>query len=144
MAQPLTRLDFKFQELGLLRDVLELIGRIREIDEPITSPEGLRQALEFILNFAELLGVSAEITDRLRRVLADENVFRIVLAIVRLLLGAAGAEAQDNKIRAFWDDGSEVLIDSNDFLDWLPIIIQIIDLLRMIIGGRPRGLVRCS
>jgi hypothetical protein len=46
MSAPAIVAEFKFRELGRLRDVLELIGHIRQIQEPITSPSGLRQAIE--------------------------------------------------------------------------------------------------
>lgn len=133
-----TALDqYRFQQLGRLRDVLELIGRIREISEPITSPEGLRQTIELLLRFADLLGVSADVTERLRQILADENVFQIVLAIVRFLYGVATMEAQDGRMVAFADDRSQLQIDVKDFMSWLRIVIEIINLLRLIRGGLP-------
>jgi hypothetical protein len=135
MAKPITLAEFRFQQLGLVRDVLELIGRLREIQEPITSPGGLRQTIEFILHFAELLGADADVTNRLREIISDENVFEIVLGLVRFLLGIAGIETEDGRIRASFADGSEVLINAKDFLSWLPIVIQIINLIRIIRGG---------
>lgn len=135
MAAGSNILELRFERLGLVRDVLELIGRIRQIGEPITSPGGLRQTIELILHFAELLGVSGELTDRLRQILGDENVFQIVLGIVRLLLGAAGADTDDGKLRASFADGSTAVIEPQDFLSWLPIVVQIINLIRIIRGA---------
>jgi hypothetical protein len=43
MTQPAQLAALNFEQLGLLRDVLTLIGRIRAIEEPIASPEGLRR-----------------------------------------------------------------------------------------------------
>ncbi|MEX2141326.1 MAG: hypothetical protein WD894_18820 [Pirellulales bacterium] len=135
MTEPLGLPGLKLQQLGVLRDVVELIGRIRQIQQPITSADGLRQTLELILHFAELLGVSGELTDRLRQILADENVFQIVLGIVRFLLGAAGAETETGQLRAMFADGTSVVVEPQDFLSWLPIVVQIINLIRLIRGG---------
>ena len=139
MTQPLQLADVKFEQLGVMRDVLELIGRIRQIQDPITSPEGLRQTIELILHFAELLGVSSNLTDRLRQILSDENVFHIVLGIVRFLLGAAGVETEDGKLRAAFADGTATVIEPQDFLSWLPIVVQLINLIRLIRGGLPNA-----
>ena len=135
MTQPVNLSDFKIHELGRLRDMLELIGRIRQIQAPITSPDGLRQAIEFVLHTAELLGVSDELTNRLREILADENAFQIVLGIVRFLLGEMGVETSEGNIRASFADGNSVVIEPQAFLNWLPIVVQIINLIRIIRGG---------
>jgi hypothetical protein len=130
-------LDLKSDQLGLMRDVLELIARIRQIQAPITSPDGLRQTIELILHCAELLGVSGELTDRLRQMLADENVFQIVLSIMRFLLGMASGETADSKPRASFDVGNTIRIEPQDLLSWLPIVVEIINLIRIIRGGLP-------
>ncbi|MEX2140781.1 MAG: hypothetical protein WD894_16075 [Pirellulales bacterium] len=135
MAAAPNTLELKFEQLGPMRDALEIIGRIRQIREPITSPDGLRQTIELVLHFAELLGVSGELTDRLGQILANVNVFQIVLGIVRFLLGAAGAETGDGKLRASFADGSTTVIEPQNFLSWLPIVVQIINLIRIIRGG---------
>jgi hypothetical protein len=129
--------ECRFRQLGLMRDVLELTGRIRQIQAPITSTDGLRQTIELVLHFADLLGVSSEFTDRLRQILTDENVFQIVLGIVRFLLGDGGVEASDGKLRAAFADGSSTVIEPQDFLSWLPIVVQIINLIRIIRGALP-------
>jgi hypothetical protein len=139
MAQLLQLTDLKLQQLGLMRDALELIGQIRNVQDPITSPGGLRQSIELVLRFAELLGVSGELTDRLRQILADENVFQIVLGIVRFLLGALDDDTAGRELRASFDVGSTVVVEAQALLSWLPIVVQIIHLIRMIRGGLQNG-----
>ena len=134
MTQPLQLTELKLQQLGQMHDVLALIGRIRQLQEPITSPDGLRQTIELVLHFAQLLGVSGELTDRLRQILADENVFQIVLSIVRFLLGMAGGESPAGNLRASFDVGNTRRIEQQDLLSWLPIVVQIINLIRLIRG----------
>jgi hypothetical protein len=124
--------DLTFAQLGLMRDVLELMGRIRQIQSPITSPDGLRQTIELVLHFAELLGVSGDFADRLRQILNDESVFQIVLSIVRFLLDMAGAESAEGNLRASFDVGNATRIERQSFLSWLPIVVQIINLIRRI------------
>ena len=135
MTPPLRFDGFNVQQLGLLRDVLELIGRIRQVSDPITSPDGLRQTIELVLRFAELLGVSGELTDRLRQILADDNVFHVVLGIVRLLFGAAAVTTDDGKVRVSFVDGTTAEVEPQDLLSWLPIVVQIINLIRLIRGA---------
>ena len=125
----------QFEQSGLFRDVLDFIGGIRQIRDPITSPDGLRQTIELVLNFAELLGTSDELTDRLLQILADENVLQIVLAIVRFVLGTASDETDDGTPRAAFDPPRSTAIQPQDFLSWLPIVVQIINLIRQIRGG---------
>jgi hypothetical protein len=134
MTQPLQLTELKLQQLGQMHDVLELIGRIRQVQEPITSPDGLRQTIELVLHFAELFGVSGELTDRLRQMLSDDNVFQIVLGIVRFLLGMGGEETAEGKLRASFDVGNTRRIEPQDLLSWLPIVVQIINLIRLIRG----------
>jgi hypothetical protein len=141
MTEPLQLTELKLQQLGQMHDVLELIGRIRQVQEPITARDGLRQTIELILNFAELLGASGELTDRLRQILADENVFHIVLAIVRFVLGAVSDETDDSTPRAAFDAPRRTVIEPQDFLSWLPIVVQIIKLIRLIRGGDPSQLL---
>jgi hypothetical protein len=81
------------------------------------------------------LGVGDELTGRLRQILTDENFFQIVLSIVRFLMGEFGTEAVDGKLRASLADGTSVVIEPQAFLSWLPIVVQIINIIRLIRGG---------
>ena len=51
--------------LSKLRDLLSLLGDIRNITDPLTTADGLKQALTLILQLADTLGLDPTWTDRL-------------------------------------------------------------------------------
>jgi hypothetical protein len=116
-----------------LRELLDLLAALREIREPLTSPAGLRASLELLLRLAEFVGIDPAWTDRIRRVLDDERAFDIVLAIVRYLHGLMTTEEVIQSIAQYntaAEAPSRGEIAAQDFLDWLPLILEIIALLR--------------
>jgi hypothetical protein len=159
MTQPLTTaalpLNTKFREL------LDLLAALRDIREPLTTPEGLRASLELLLRLAEFTGVDRSWTDRVRTILDDPRAFDIVLAIVRYLQGLIATEeimqilggdvgqtfpsANPEDVGQTFPsanpgDVGQTFLSANpakpepphaqDFLDWLPLILEIIALLR--------------
>ena len=115
-------------------ELLRLIARLRTIDDVI-SPEGLRQAIELALEFAALLGMESEFIDRLRVILADESVFQTVLAIVRFLGGlidVVGEPAQGAIRLSSVDGGTQSDVTIQGFLEWLPTVLQILELIRQL------------
>ena len=124
MTQPLTptaiSLNIKFREL------IDLLAALRDIREPLTSPEGLRASLELLLRLAEFAGVDHAWTDRIRKILDDPRAFDIVLAIVRYLHGLLETEQVVQAIA----ERNATDVAAQDFLDWLPLILEIIALLR--------------
>jgi hypothetical protein len=116
-----------------LRELLDLLAALRDIREPLTTPEGLRASLELFLRLAEFAGVDHAWTDRIRKVLDDPRAFDVVLAIVRYLHGLIATEqimqviAEHNAASA---ETSSTDVAAQDFIDWLPLILEIIALLR--------------
>jgi hypothetical protein len=118
-----------------LRELLDLLASLRNIREPLTSPEGLRASLELLLRLAEFAGVDRAWTDRVRTILDDPRAFDVVLAIVRYLHGLVSGE---NIIRLIAEEDAATIerlaaeseVAAQDFLDWLPLILEIIALLR--------------
>ena len=132
MTQPLTttaRVPLALPVLSLnskLRELLDLLAALRDIREPLTSPEGLRASLELLLRLAEFAGVDHAWTDRIRKILDDPRAFDIVLAIVRYLHGLLETEQVVQAIA----ERNATDVAAQDFLDWLPLILEIIALLR--------------
>jgi hypothetical protein len=123
--------------LGLttkLRELLDLLAALRDIREPLTSPEGLRASLELLLRLAEFAGIDRAWTDRVRAILDDPRTFDIVLAIVRYLHGLIATDQIMQAIAehhaAENNDRSNGDVAAQDFFDWLPLILEIIALLR--------------
>ncbi len=67
--------------------------------------------------------------NRLEQILNDDNVFQIVLAIVPALSGWSGAVGGDNQLRVS-SVSQQVTVHAQAFVDWLPIVVQLIQLLR--------------
>lgn len=120
---------------GRIRDLLGLIGAIRDSGAPLTTADGLRQAISLLLRVAEMLGVDPRWTERLGAIVRDQRVFNIVLAIVQFVLGAAGSEQEDRAIRVT-AGGADVVVDEQSFMEWLPIVLQILSLLKQLRGER--------
>jgi hypothetical protein len=123
--------------LSKLRDLLSLLGDIRNITDPLTTADGLKRALTLILQLADTLGLDPGWTDRLTAILGDQGVFNVVLAIIQYLTGIAGAERSDNTIHVQLSaSDQEVIVDEASFVAWLPLVIQLISLLRQIRGNQ--------
>ena len=121
--------------LSKIRDLLSLIGAIRDITSPLTSAEGLRQTLNVLLRLADALGVDPAWSNKLATILRDEGVFNVVLAIIQYLMGVAGKEGADNALRVrVAASGQEVIVEESSFATWLPLVIQLISLVRQIRG----------
>ena len=122
--------------LSKLRDLLSLLADIRAVTAPLTSAEGLKQTLTLVLHLADTLGVDPAWSHRLAAILDDQGVFNIVLAIIQYLSGVAGAEHADNTIRVHLTASEPaVIVDEASFLAWLPLVIQLLSLLRQIRGN---------
>jgi hypothetical protein len=109
--------------LGRLRELLLLFATLRRIRDPITTAEGLRQTIEVVVQLADLVGIDPAWTDRLRSILADPAVLRIVLAIVQYVLGLV--ESDDPATSA-----ALPMPALEDVALWLPTAIQVIGLAR--------------
>ena len=122
-----------FPRWSKIRELLALLAELRDIAEPLTSAAGLRQSLELLLRLAEMVGVDPAWTDKLRAILDEPGVFAIVLAIVQYALGVAAARATDEAVHMAAANG-DVQLHAADFAAWLPLVIQVIHLLRELRG----------
>ncbi|MGE0610278.1 MAG: hypothetical protein AB7O62_24525 [Pirellulales bacterium] len=123
----------EFPRWNKIRELLALLAGLREIRDPLVSEPGLRQSLELLLRLAEMVGVDPAWTARLRRILAEPGIFAIVLAIVQYALGTPAERTTDDTIRMAAANGA-VELHAADFADWLPLVIQLIHLLRELRG----------
>lgn len=62
------------------RELWQLLTALRALDEPLTSPEGLRGALTAIARIARLWRIGDEPIAWLERVASDEALLRIIAA----------------------------------------------------------------
>lgn len=118
--------------IGKIREILGLIGQLRGIREPLTDADGLRQSLDVLGRLAERIGIDADWIERITSILLDEDLFNVILAIVRLLAGFVASEQAENTVVVAMADGTDAVVEVQAFVDWLPLIVQILDLLREI------------
>jgi hypothetical protein len=116
--------------LSRLRDLLALLMAVQQMREPISSPAGLRQAIELLARLAELLGIDPAWIERLRAILSDEHVFNIVLAIVQYLLFVLW---DDDEVSVL--DFSTCEVDAQSFADWFPLVVDLLTLWRILRGA---------
>ena len=127
-------LPVRAQGLERLSDILQLIADQRGGD--ITSPDGLRRAIEFVSEIAALMGMDEGFIERVRKILADEQVFQVVLSIVQYLGGVlrTAGGPRDSRIRfEAIDDSHGTIIESEDFLEWLPVVLQTLELIQRLL-----------
>jgi hypothetical protein len=137
MKESLALAQIPLGSLSKIGDLLGLIGDIRNITAPLTTADGLRQTLALILKMADMLGIDPTWTNRLASILSDNGVFNVVLAIIQYLTGVAGAQQADNTIRVRIAVGEpEVIVDETAFTTWLPLVLQLLGLLRQIRGNQ--------
>src|SRR5436305_15201965 len=95
MSPLMTIEQFPLPALGKLIQVVDLLEQLRAAAATIGTADGLRNVVSLLGQLGQLAGVDAAWTSKLQTILADQQVFDIVLAIVRyvesLLEGAPKA-----------------------------------------------------
>lgn len=120
-----------------LRELLQAIADLQDLDAVLTTPDGLRRAVELVLRLGELLGLDAAWLDRLRPIVTDDGVLRIVLAVWEFVLGARHEVDADEAVRCRVSGvEAPVVVTQQALADWLPIVVQLISLLRIVRGTR--------
>jgi hypothetical protein len=119
--------------LKAIRQMLELAASLRLIGD-LTTSDGLRSAISAMLEFAELLGIDAQRVQWLRGVLLDEGVLNILAALVQYAWGrTTQTPAQADQPPLDSSGGSAEL---RGIEEWLPLILEILKLIRQLRGGR--------
>jgi hypothetical protein len=129
-------------QIAKLSSLLDLLDELRQAAASLATPEGLQNALGLLIKIAEALGMDAAWTEQLQTILSDQNIFEVVLAIVRLLnslLPGGGQPASATATVASAAVPATVTLDAQAFIDWLPIVIQILQLLQQVAAGKTTG-----
>jgi hypothetical protein len=120
-----------------IREFIDLIAAIRGLTDPISTAAGLRTAIELVVRFAELIGIDPGWTNRLREALDDEGIFRVVLAVVQYALGLMDGQLDgdgDGTTVVLASEEGTCVVTTQSFLSWLPIVLQLIQLIRGLRG----------
>lgn len=116
-----------------LKEILAIVTALQQIREPLTSREGLRASIDLLLRLAEAAGVEPAWTERLRTILENDDVLGIVLAIARFVLPDGDDEEGEPSLETM---SGGAIVESEAFVEWLPLVVQVLYLLRRLRGGR--------
>jgi hypothetical protein len=112
-----------------LQGLLALLKKLQQFSEPLATADGLRQAIELLVQLGNAAGLNSAWIGRLQSLLTDQNAFNTVLSIIawlESLLGSSNAPASDATAPP------ELAIDAQSLADWLPIVLQILQLIQSI------------
>jgi hypothetical protein len=113
--------------LGKVIQVIDLLEQLRAAAPTIGTADGLRNVVNLLGQLGQFVGVDSSWTSKLQSILANQQVFGIVLAIVQyvdaLLTPAATPQAGAPAVAA-------LTIEAQSFADWLPLVTQIVKLLK--------------
>jgi hypothetical protein len=117
-----------------LRDLLDLLAMLRDAREPVTTPEGLKNAIEVLLKLGEAIGVEPALLDRVRSIAEEPHVLEIALAVLKYALSlyeftSQAAIAHGHVGHDAADHGS-LTVQSIGLAGWLAIAMQVFELLK--------------
>ena len=122
-----------FDRTGKLRQILDLLAAVRELERSITEPAGLRAYVELVLRFAELFGLDEAWISRLHGVVENDATFELLLAIVRFAAGWLGrVEERDADVVRAMDAAASIEVAS--LAEWLPLVLWLLETWRRLRG----------
>jgi hypothetical protein len=125
---------------GRIGDLLSLLRGVRNLPE-LDTPEGLKAAFELVVQVGDMLGLDPDFLERIRQALDDEELLGVLAAIARYVLGLmSGSEqvatVQDlntgDSVTVLVDRDNEKVVTNQSIATWLPLILQVIGLVRHI------------
>jgi len=136
MTSPVVLPSGLFDRTGRLRQMLDLLAAVRELDGTITEPAGLRAYVALVLRFAELFGIDSVWIDRLRSVVENDATLELLLAIVRFAANWLGRldEQDPELVRAA--HSSTASVEGTVLAEWLPLVLWLLETWRRLRGER--------
>jgi len=123
-----------FDRTGRLRQILDLLAAVREIEGSLTERDGLRGYVELVLRFAELFGLESEWIERLRGVLENDASLDLLLALVRFAANWMGRLERNGggDLHAT----SSATVEAAALAEWLPLVLWLLETWRQLRGTR--------
>ena len=115
-----------------LQSLLALLKKLQQLALPLATADGLRQAIAMLVQVGTAAGLNSAWINSLQNLLNDENAFDTALSIITYLeslLGSGNTPANNAAAPA------ELAIDAQSLADWLPIVLQILQLIQSIRGN---------
>lgn len=114
-----------FERLAKLRDVLDLVAAVRDLDDPFGSVEQFRKLVDLVMRLGVFFGVDPTWLDRWEAILTDDELVGAVLAVVRYVLSLTTKSATASRAT---DALPAVVIDRQSYVDWLPLVIELLQI----------------
>lgn len=110
-----------------LSSLLALLKKLQQLALPLATADGLRQAIQVLVQFGAAAGLNSAWLSQLQSLLGDSGAFNTVLSIIAYLesLSSANSEASN----------AGLTINAQSFANWLPLVIQILQLIESIGGN---------
>jgi len=119
--------------------LLGLLAELRAAAAALATPDGLKKAVSILVDLADALGMDAAWTARLQTLLSDQNVFEVALVIVQFLDSLLGTSNPPPLPGSTAAASERVTIDAQAFADWLPIVMQILQVIEQLLGKGAGG-----
>lgn len=130
MSIALTVRGVAWERLGRLRDVLELLAAVRELDAPLDSPEQFRKLVGLVVRLGGLFGLDDAWLRRWELLLTDDDLVQVVLAIAHYVLNRVSPASEQSSGASFVAHS----IDRQSYVDWLPLVVELLRIVRQIRG----------
>ncbi len=124
-------------DLATLAELLELLAKLCDLNQPLTTPDGLRNAIELALQLGAAAGIDATWLAWLRENVEQPPVFDIVLAVVAFLSSIVEPSSTNSAIHAWRNaprTSATAAPPSISLSQWLLLIGSLVSLLQKILG----------
>lgn len=123
-----------FDRAGKLRQILDLLAAVRELDSSITEPAGLRAYVALVLRFAELFGIDRSWVDRLKSVIENEATLELLLAFVRFASNWLGRLDERDAEFVRLANSPAATVETAALAEWLPLVLWLLETWRRLRG----------
>jgi hypothetical protein len=121
-----------FERLTKLRDVLDLVAAVRDLDDPFGSIDQFRKLVELVGRLGAFFGVDQTWLDRWESLLTDDKQAQAVLAVVQYVVSLSAKPT--TTIRAT-DAIPAVVVDRQTYTDWLPLVVEFLQFVLRLRGA---------
>lgn len=116
-----------WQRLAQIRELLDLVNEVRALDDPFASPDDFRRLITLVVRLGSAFGFDSAWLERFERLLTDDDLVAVVLAITHYVLHSTGVKAT-NAVEP-------LVVDAQSYADWLPLVIELVQLVRKLRGA---------
>jgi hypothetical protein len=116
--------------LSKLQDVLNLLAEFRDLSNPFDSPATLKSTLELLADLGTILGINRELLNWLTDIESNTPLLDLILSAGRFLESLIAPPSPTTT-----PPTSTITIQSLGLTQLLPLIIELVQLLRRLRGN---------